>query len=76
MYAPGEKASGRLAAGGQETVNAKTTLILLMAFKRAMMLFLKEGVDRAIQELRSDESVDTPVASQGRPTQVSSRDVM
>jgi hypothetical protein len=61
-------------------VSAKVTLILLVAFKRAMMLFLKDGVDRAVQELRAEESIASEssavttvtgvIASQGRSRRV------
>jgi hypothetical protein len=57
-------------------MDAKVTLILLVAFKRAMMLFLKDGVDKAVQELRAEESVDTAIAPQRHSPQASGRSVM
>jgi hypothetical protein len=52
-------------------VNGKILLILLVAFKRATMQFIKDGIDKAIDELRKDEHVE--LVGRGRPGERSSQ---
>jgi hypothetical protein len=54
-------------------VNAKVSLILLIAFKRAMMLFIKDGVDTAIQELRAEDVTEAGIAPQRHLSRASDR---